>query len=319
MDTSWKIMVVGAGTMGHGIAQCVAMAGFNVRIVDQFPGVLDKAKVLVKEHLEGMVREGRIDAELAEASFGRMEFHDDLEASAAWADFVFEAVFEDLQVKRELFHRLGALTRPDVVLTSNTSSFDIAKLCDVTQHPERVIGMHWFHPPQITPCIEVIPAGATSAETVETAKVIAEAVRKYPTACANSPGFVANRIQFAMAAEALAIVEEGLATPEEVDRIVTSSFGFRLSAFGPFEIADQAGIDVYLSIFKYLHEMLGRGQFAPPPLLEKMVQDGKLGLKSGAGFYDYGDDAADALRRTRDKRLFDRLALFRAERMDGSD
>ncbi len=311
-----NIVVVGAGTMGHGIAQCAAMNGFHVTIVDQIPSMLPKAQALIQAHLEAMVKDGRIEAGAAEDSFLRISFQEDLEQAVSDADFIFEAVFEDLNVKRDLFKRLGELANPHAILASNTSSFDIGKLCEVTKRPERVIGMHWFHPPQITPCIEVTPAATTSPETLEKALSMAEALHKYPTRCSNSPGFVANRIQFAMAAEALAIVQEGLATPEEVDRIVTSSFGFRLSAFGPFEIADQAGIDVYRSIFAYLHETLGRSQFAPSPILDEMVKAGKLGLKSGSGFYDYKDGAAEALRRTRDQRLFDRLALFARERMD---
>jgi len=313
VDTSTKILVVGAGTMGHGIAQCAAMRGFSVRVVDQAASMLPKAEALVADHLGFMVSLGRLGpAEAADAA-RRLTFSTDLPGAAAWADFVFEAVFEDLGVKRELFARLGELTGPEVVLASNTSSFDIAKLCEVTRHPERVIGTHWFHPPQITPCIELIPADRTSAETLDKARELATALGKSATRCTNAPGFVANRIQFAMAAEAMAIVAEGLATPGEVDRIVKSSFGFRLSAFGPFEIADQAGIDVYRAIFAYLYENLGREQFAPPALLEAMVADGRLGLKSGRGFYQYGREEGDKLRRTRDIRLFDRLELFEKE------
>jgi 3-hydroxybutyryl-CoA dehydrogenase len=313
VDTSTRILVVGAGTMGHGIAQCAAMAGFTVRVVDQVEAMLPKARAMVRDHLEFMVSLGRITQDDAGAALGRLEFGTDLAGDAAWADFVFEAVFEDLEIKRGLFRQLGDLARPEVVLASNTSSFDIGRLCEVTAHPERVIGAHWFHPPQITPCIELIPAGETSPATLDKARSLASALGKYATRCANSPGFVANRIQFAMAAEALAIVEEGLATPQEVDRIVKSSFGFRLGAFGPFEIADQAGLDVYRSIFAYLHATLGKEQFAPPAILDRMTAEGSLGLKSGKGFYEYGRDAAETLRRTRDRRLFDRLTLFGRE------
>jgi 3-hydroxybutyryl-CoA dehydrogenase len=316
MDTTMKITVVGAGTMGHGIAQCAAMAGFTVQVVDQIEAMLPRAKTLVEDHLAFMITQGRITPEAAKASLGRLSFTTDLAGACAAADFVFEAVFEDLDVKRALFTQLGELTRTDVVLASNTSSFDINRLCEVTRHPDRVIGAHWFHPPQITPCIELIPAGQTSDRTLENAKAMAAALGKHATRCTNSPGFVANRIQFAMAAEALAIVQEGLATPEEVDRVVKASFGFRLSAFGPFEIADQAGIDVYRSIFAYLHDKLGRAQFAPPAILDEMVAAGHLGLKSGKGFYNYEQGGAEVLRRTRDQRLFNRLDLFTGENAD---
>ena len=313
MDTGSKILVIGAGTMGHGIAQQAAMHGFSVAVVSRNVASLRRAGIMVQEHLAFMREKGLLTAQNIENTLARMRYSTDLAAEAAQADFVFEAVFEDLAVKRALFAKLGDCARSEVVLASNTSSFDIGRLCDVTRHPERVIGAHWFYPPQATPCIELIMAPQTSEHTLQQAQAMAVALGKYATRCTNAPGFVANRIQFAMAAEACKIVEEGLATPEEVDRIVKSSFGFRLGAFGPFEIADQAGIDVYLSIFEYLHAHLQHAQFAPPALLRKLAAEKRLGLKAGKGFYDYGGDKANALRRVRDERLFDRLELFKKE------
>jgi len=313
MDTDGKILVIGAGTMGHGIAQQVAMHGFPVTLVDQNETVLDKAGLMVKAHLVFLREKGLLNTQDIEKILARMRYSMDLSVEAAQADFVFEAVFEDLEIKRDLFAQLGECTRPDVVLASNTSSFDIGKLCEVTRNPARVIGAHWFHPPQATPCIELIMAPQTSEHTLQKAQAMAVALGKYATRCTNAPGFVANRIQFAMVAEACKIVEEGLATPEEVDRIVKSSFGFRLGAFGPFEIADQAGIDVYLSIFEYLHKHLQHAQFAPPALLRALMEEKRLGLKSGKGFYDYSGGKANALRRLRDERLLDRLELFKKE------
>jgi len=312
-NTSSNILVIGAGTMGHGIAQQAAMHGFSVAVVDHNESVLGKAGLMVKDHLEYMRAKGLLNAQDLEKTLARMRCSTDLAAEAAQADFVFEAVFEDLDVKRALFAKLGEFTRSDVVLSSNTSSFDIGKLCEVTRNPARVIGAHWFHPPQATPCIELIMAPQTSEQTLQKAQAMAVALGKYPTRCTNAPGFVANRIQFAMAAEAFKIVEEGLATPEEVDRIVKSSFGFRLGAFGPFEIADQAGIDVYLAIFEYLHAHLKHAQFAPPTLLRTLMEEKRLGIKVRKGFYDYSGDKANALRRVRDERLFDRLELFKKE------
>jgi 3-hydroxybutyryl-CoA dehydrogenase len=200
-----------------------------------------------------------------------------------------------------------------VVLATNTSSFDINELSAVTAHPERVIGTHWFHPPQITPCVEVIPSDATSPEVVEIATTLMRNIGKVPTRCKSAPGFVANRIQLAMAAEALAIVEAGLATPQEVDQIVRTSFGFRLSAYGPFQICDQAGADTYYSIYEYLYERLKREQMRPSPLLKKQVEQGRLGLKTGQGFYEYKQGAVEAMKRERDRKLYSRLRLFREE------
>ncbi|MCL2124264.1 MAG: 3-hydroxyacyl-CoA dehydrogenase family protein [Desulfovibrionaceae bacterium] len=316
MDTGSRILVIGAGTMGHGIAQQAAMHGFSVALVDQNEAALGKAGLMVREHLDFMRGKNLLSVQDIEKIPARIRYSTDLPAEAAQADFVFEAIFEDIEIKRTVFAELGECARSDVVLASNTSSFDIGALCEVTRNPARVIGAHWFHPPQATPCIELIMAPQTSEQTLYRAQAMAVALGKYPTRCTNAPGFVANRIQFAMAAEACKIVEEGLATPEEVDRIVKSSFGFRLGAFGPFEIADQAGIDVYLSIFEYLHTHLKNPQFAPPALLRAMTKEKRLGLKSGKGFYDYSGDKANTLRRVRDERLFDRLELFQKEHVE---
>jgi len=313
MDRDDKILVIGAGTMGHGIAQQAAMHGFSAVLVDQNEAALGKAGLMVQAHLDFLRGKGLLNAQDIENVLARIRYSMDLPAEAAQADFVFEAVFEDLEIKRDVFAKLGECARPDVVLASNTSSFDIGKLCEVTRNPARVIGAHWFHPPQATPCIELIMASQTSEQTLRKAQAMAVALGKYATRCPNAPGFVANRIQFAMFAEACKIVEEGLAIPEEVDRIVKSSFGFRLGAFGPFEIADQAGIDVYLSIFEYLHTHLQHDQFAPPAFLRTLIEEKRLGLKSGKGVYDYCGGKANALRRLRDERLLDRLELFKKE------
>lgn len=313
MNKKFNVLVVGAGTMGHGIAQQAAMHGYAVTIMDQNEGMLTRAKTLVREHLENMHAKGLIPFSQIGETIARITCSTDLEQSAAHADFVFEAVFEDLQVKRALFRQLGEYTRADVVLASNTSSFDINELCAVTAVPSRVIGAHWFHPPQITPCIELITTEHTSPETLHKAQEMAASMGKMATRCTNSPGFVANRIQFAMAAEAFKIVQEGLATPEEVDSIVKSSFGFRLGAFGPFEIADQAGIDVYYSIFEYLHSHLKDAQFSPPPILRDLIDQKRLGLKTERGFYDYSGGKVQEILRERDERLFSRLSIFHKE------
>ena len=307
------VLVVGAGVMGHGFAQTFAYNGLNVFLVDQDRDLLDRAMGWIRENLDFMGELDLLDAFGVASTLGRIQCTLDLEGSVKNSDFILEAVTEDLGVKKELFEKLGTLTSPQVILATNTSSFDINDLAAVTRHPERVLGTHWFHPPPITPAVEIIPADVTSKESVDRATALMKRIGKFPTICKSAPGFVANRIQLAMAAEALAIVGEGLATPEEVDRIVKSSFGFRLSAFGPFEIMDQAGLDTYQAVFEYLHEKLGREQFNPPPVLKDLVGKGRLGLKNGKGFYDHGKGAADALKRKRDKRLYARLEIFRQE------
>jgi len=313
------VLVVGAGVMGHGFAQTFALNGLDVFLMDQSRELLDRARTWIRENLEFMVELELIQSPEIEAALSRISFTSDLEGSAGKADYVLEAITEDLELKKSLFKQLGTVAGPDVILATNTSSYDINELANVTRNPQRVLGTHWFHPPPITPAVEIIPADATSRETIDQAIALMERIGKFPTLCQSAPGFVANRIQFAMAAEALAIVEEGLASPEEVDRIVKSSFGFRLSAFGPFEITDQAGLDTYRAIFEYLYNKLGREQFKPPRILNDLIDQGRLGLKSEKGFYDHEDGAAEALKRKRDSRLYARLKIFRDENKGGDD
>ncbi len=308
-----EVLIVGAGTMGHGFAQIFAMNHLSVWLVDEDEGLLKRARGWIMDNLNYMVELGEIGRERVQPTLSRIQFTTDLKQAASKADYVLEAINENLDLKKNLFQQLGNLTQSHVVLATNTSSFDINELSAVTAHPERVIGTHWFHPPQITPCVEVIPSDTTNQKTIEVATQLMKRIGKVPTRCRSAPGFVANRIQMAMAAEALAIVEAGLATPEEVDQIVRTSFGFRLSAYGPLQICDQAGADTYYSVYEYLYGKLKREQMKPSPLLKRQVEQGHLGLKTSRGFYEYKDRAAEAMKRERDRKLYARLRLFREE------
>jgi 3-hydroxyacyl-CoA dehydrogenase len=308
-----KAAVLGAGIMGHGVAQLLAQHGIEVRLVDQRQELLDKARGWISDNLSYMVQLGELSADEPGQVLGRVRFTTELVPALAGAEYVLEAVTEDMAVKRQVWGLLSRHAPGSAVLASNTSSYDINELARDVAGPERVVGTHWFHPPQITPCVEVIPAARTSPECVEWAMTFLTSLGKVPTLCRSAPGFVANRIQLAMAREAMALVEEGLATPAEVDRIVKTSFGFRLSAYGPFEIMDQAGADTYSKVYEYLYSKLPREHFRPPELLRRQVEAGRLGLKSSAGFYDYGPGAADAMRRDRDRKLYARLKLVRPE------
>jgi 3-hydroxybutyryl-CoA dehydrogenase len=313
MNEVHRVAVIGAGIMGHGMAQLFALRGLEVSLVDRSRALLERAQGWIRENLDHMVELGELRVGSVEAALERIHLHTELSAVSG-AQFVVEAVNEELDLKRRIFGELGSVTTSDTTLATNTSSFDINELARAAAHPQRVIGTHWFHPSPITPCVEVIPADTTHPDTVRRTVALMERIGKYPTLCKSAPGFVANRIQFAMVAEALAIVEEGLAKPEEVDRIVRSSFGFRLGAYGPFEICDQAGLDTYGAVFRYLHEKLGRPQFNPPPLLDRLASQGRLGLKAKKGFYDYGGDAEQSVKRQRDRRLYARLRLFQGEK-----
>ena len=308
-----EVLIVGAGTMGHGFAQIFATNDLSVCLVDEDEKFLKRAKAWISDNLNYMVELGEIKREKIQPALSHIEFSTDLRKAASKADYVLEAVNEKLDLKKRVFQQLGQWTEPHVVLATNTSSFDINELSAVTAHPARVIGTHWFHPPQITPCVEIIPSNTTNQETIEVATQLMKRIGKVPTQCKSAPGFVANRIQMAMTAEALAIVAEGLATPEEVDQIVRTSFGFRLSAYGPFQICDQAGADTYYSVYEYLYGKLRREQMKPSPLLKKLVEEGRLGLKTNHGFYEYKEGAVEAMKRERDRKLYARLRLFREE------
>jgi 3-hydroxybutyryl-CoA dehydrogenase len=306
-------VVVGAGTMGHGFAQIFALNNTPVRLVDETDELLKRARGWIIDNLNYMIELGEIERARMESTLGQIQFTTDLKQAAQEVDYALEAVFENLDLKKRIIQQLDAYTQPHAILASNTSSFDINELSAVSLHPERVIGTHWFHPPQITPCVEIIPSGSTSQETIDCAINFMKRIGKVPTICKSAPGFVANRIQLAMAAEAFAIVDEGLATPEEVDRIVKTSFGFRLGAYGPFEICDQAGLDTYYAIYEYLYGKLEREQFEPPRILKKLIKQGRYGLKTQKGFYEYKEGAAEAMKRERDRKLYGRLRLFREE------
>ncbi|MDR2724986.1 MAG: 3-hydroxyacyl-CoA dehydrogenase family protein [Candidatus Adiutrix sp.] len=316
MRDTKNIAVLGAGTMGHGIAQCAATAGYAVILSDPDEKTLARGRAMIENSLKFMLSQGRLEPASAEAALSRITQEAEPRAAAARADFIFEAIFENLDLKQELFRSLGEWTGPEIILASNTSSFDIDRLAEAARHPERVIGAHWFHPAQITPALEVIPTARTSPETLAVVLDLAEKMGKYPTRCSNQPGFVANRIQFAMLAEVLAIIEEGAATPEEIDRIIKSSLGFRLGCFGPCEIADQAGLDVYKSIYESLYAATGRAVFQTPAAVTRLVQENRLGLKTGRGFYDYqAPGAGEAVLDRRDRRLMERLKLFERENL----
>jgi 3-hydroxybutyryl-CoA dehydrogenase len=313
MSRHTNIGVVGAGTMGHGIAQFFATNSYEVILHDTAESSLANAKELIANNLASMVELGYLSPTEREGAARNIYYTTDFEELARGSQFITEAVFEDLALKKRLFKQLDEETSESVILASNTSCFDINEIAAEVKHKGRVIGTHWFHPPQITPCIEVIPSERTEAAVIEQTVELLESAGKAPTLCRSAPGFVANRIQYALVSEALAIVEEGLATPEQVDRIVKTSFGFRLSAFGPLEVCDQAGLDVYATIFKYFHSVFGREVFKPPRILEEMVSKGRHGLKNGKGFYDYDADSISNVRRERDTKLYERLRLFQKE------
>lgn len=308
-----KAVVIGAGVMGHGICQLLAQHGIKVSLVDTDENILRRAKGWISDNLAYMAEIGQLESTGVDDILARITFTADLVGSLAGAQYIVEAASENFHIKQKIWAVLSTYAPKEAILASNTSSYDINELAEGISGPERIIGTHWFHPPPITPCVEVIPCNGADRTHIEWTMRFLTWLGKAPTLCKSAPGFVANRIQMAMAKEAMALIEEGLATPAEVDRIVKTSIGFRLGAFGPFEIIDQAGTDVYCSVYEYLDAKLPGEKFKPPVILQELVAAGRFGLKNSAGFYEYGPGATDQMRRKRDRLLYTRLNQFKKE------
>lgn len=286
--------------MGLGVAECFALAGLDVALVDATPDLTGRALQQLEERVRGHVDAGLLPPEALER-LRTVRAADDIADAVQTADLVFEAAPESIEIKREVLAECDARTPAGAIIATNTSSLPIDELAAFVERKDRFLGMHWFNPPEWTPAVEIIRSTFTDPRIVEITREFLLRIGKRPATVASAPGFVANRIQFALFREALACVEEGLATPADVDALVRSSFGFRLPFYGPFQIADMAGLDVYASIFDVLSAGLGAGWEAPESL-RNIVAAGRVGTKSLAGFYEYSDDERAALLIERDKR-----------------
>jgi 3-hydroxybutyryl-CoA dehydrogenase len=313
-----KVAVIGAGTMGLGVAEYLAAAGIQVRISEATPELARHALERLGRRVRGHAQAGLLSAEV----IGRVESVEaahDVPGAVRDADLVFEAVPENLQLKHEIFTACSQAAPQEALIVSNSSSLSMEELAESVQQPGRFLGMHWFNPPEWTPGVEVIPATSTKPDVVERVVGFLRAIGKRPAVVGDGPGFVANRIQMALFLEALRCVEEKLASPQEVDEVVRSCFGFRLPFFGPFQIADMAGLDVYANIFEILERGLGE-RFKAPAMLRELVERGRTGTKSGAGFLEYSDEERERLLLERDRRyaalneLLERLPPVQAGR-----
>jgi 3-hydroxybutyryl-CoA dehydrogenase len=304
--------VIGAGTMGHGIAQIFALAGHSVRLFDQHPGVLASARERIGANLELLIERGLLGASEAEQALSLVTFRDTAEAAVEGVGLVIEAVYEDLALKHKVLAQIEAACPREAIIASNTSNYRVGQLAPALQHAERFLVTHFFSPPYIVPLVEVVPGQSTSEATVCRVTALLRAAGKRPALVRRDvAGFVGNRLQHALRREAIALVDQGVASAEDIDLIARLSFGLRLPVTGPLETADLGGLDLSLAIQSSLLPELDRSS-EPTETLRRKVERGELGAKAGRGFFAWTDESHARRVRRRDSALLDLLALVAA-------
>ena len=281
---SGHVIVVGAGTMGHGIAQVAAMAGYAVALVDTSTEFVQRGIQRIRSNLDEGVRRGKLEASQRDATLARVRPVTTLAEAGDGAFLAVEAVPERIDLKEAVFADLERHTSPETILATNTSSLSITKLQRTTSRPERVVGMHFFNPVHINRLLELVRGADTSPSTMDAALAFAERIGKDPVVVNDSPGFATSRLGVLLGLEAIRMLESGVANAADIDKAM--ELGYR-HPMGPLRLTDLVGLDVRLDIARYLHGELQSEAFRPPALLERMVAEGKLGRKTGQGFYDW--------------------------------
>ena len=278
-----KVGVVGLGTMGAGIAQVSVQSGFETVGREVTPELGERGRATIERYLSRGVEKGRMSEGDRDAALGRLTLTTEL-SDLADCDLVIEAVLEELDRKREVFAELDQVTRPEAVLATNTSALSVTEIAEATARPERVVGMHFFNPAPVLPLVEVVRTSQSADEAVDAAFAWAERAGKQPVRCNDTPGFIVNRILIPLLNDCVRVLDEADVPPEDLDKAMTNGAGWPL---GPCALVDLIGVDVHVHASKALHGKLGEPRMAPPDRLVRMQQEGKLGRKSGEGFYRY--------------------------------
>jgi 3-hydroxybutyryl-CoA dehydrogenase len=284
INTGGSVSVIGAGTMGNGIAHVFAQNGFKVSIVDVSPGQLDKAIANISKNLDRQIAKGVITEEQKKAALANISIHSNMREGVKNAELIIEATTENIELKTNIFQQLDKLAPKDTILATNTSSISITKIAAATGRAGKVIGMHFMNPVPVMKLVEIINGYATTKEVTDTIVAISKQLGKIPCVVNDYPGFIANRILMPMINEAIYSLYEGVAGVEEIDTVMKLGMAHPM---GPLQLADFIGLDVCLSILNVLHDGFGNPKYAPCPLLVNMVMAGKSGVKSGEGFYKY--------------------------------
>lgn len=279
-----KIAVIGAGTMGNGIAHVFAQTGFQVALIDVSQEQLDKALATITKNFDRQIAKGTIGSEVKEMALGNIKTHFSLASGVRDADLIVEAATENIELKLKIFREMDEHAPTDCILASNTSSISITKIASVTNRPQKVIGMHFMNPVPVMKLVEIINGYATAKEVSDTIFELSKKLCKIPCVVNDYPGFIANRILMPMINEAIYSLYEGVAGVEEIDTVMKLGMAHPM---GPLQLADFIGLDVCLSILRVLHDGFGNPKYAPCPLLVNMVTAKKLGIKTGEGFYSY--------------------------------
>jgi len=283
-----KVAVIGAGTMGHGIAQVVAMAGYGVTLYDVDLVSVQTGLQRIRKNLEKGVQLGKVADAIRETAIAALSTSTDVSEAVEGADLVIEAAPESMELKKRIFSEVEAGVTPEAILATNTSSLSIGEIASTLDHPRRFLGLHFFNPVHVMQLVEVVHGPATDPALLDVALQFVRRIDREPIVVKDSPGFASSRLGVVLGLEAMRMVEEGVASPEDIDRAM--ELGYR-HPMGPLKLTDLVGLDVRLGIARYLHETLGSEAFRPPEILQRMVDDGHTGKKSGRGFYDWGDPA----------------------------